>query len=227
MFRCSLTILQPCFHRHTFPGSRIQPRRRSCPCSCLNVLDNEVGGIKTPGLGVGLGVLQEAQNILSGLDGPSSTGNTKLLAYPNRHPLAIVHGSVPILNSAVFPKTQWYRSSPLIHLHPDDSAGSRTIFVPWEHRPMLPAYRRKGTASFFSTTWFRKAVARPTFHPLMVLAVSRVFLKETRRYEPLEREDFSLEMAVAAYRTYVDNMSEPVPFILGLHISCIRFENAR
>ena len=46
----------------------------------LDVLDNQVAGIETLGIGVGLGVLQELQEELGGLDGPAGTGDTPLLA---------------------------------------------------------------------------------------------------------------------------------------------------
>lgn len=47
----------------------------------LDVLDDEGAGVKTLGIGVGLGVLQELQEELGGLDGPSGAGDTPLLAY--------------------------------------------------------------------------------------------------------------------------------------------------
>lgn len=47
----------------------------------LDVLDDKGAGVKTLGIGVGLGVLQELQEELGGLDGPSGTGDTPLLAY--------------------------------------------------------------------------------------------------------------------------------------------------
>jgi hypothetical protein len=37
----------------------------------LNVLDDQVAGVQSLGVGVGLGVLQEAEQELSRLDGPS------------------------------------------------------------------------------------------------------------------------------------------------------------
>lgn len=46
----------------------------------LDVLDDEGAGVKTLGIGVGLGVLQELQEELGGLDGPSGAGDTPLLA---------------------------------------------------------------------------------------------------------------------------------------------------
>lgn len=46
----------------------------------LDVLDNEVAGVETLGVGVGLSVLQEVEEELSGLDGPASLADTPLLA---------------------------------------------------------------------------------------------------------------------------------------------------
>ena len=47
----------------------------------LNVLDNQVAGVETLSIGVGLGVLEETEKELGGLGGPAGTGNTPLLAY--------------------------------------------------------------------------------------------------------------------------------------------------
>jgi hypothetical protein len=49
----------------------------------LDVLDDQVSGVETFGVGVCLCVLQETQEELSRLDWPSSTGDTELLAYPS------------------------------------------------------------------------------------------------------------------------------------------------
>lgn len=46
----------------------------------LDVLDDQGTGVETLGIGVGLGVLQELQEKLGGLDGPAGTGDTPLLA---------------------------------------------------------------------------------------------------------------------------------------------------
>jgi hypothetical protein len=46
----------------------------------LDVLDNEVGGVETLGVGVGLSVLEETEKDLGGLDGPAGTGDTHRLA---------------------------------------------------------------------------------------------------------------------------------------------------
>ena len=46
----------------------------------LDVLDDQVAGIETLGIGVGLGVLEEVLEELGGLDGPAGLGDTELLA---------------------------------------------------------------------------------------------------------------------------------------------------
>lgn len=46
----------------------------------LDVLDNEGTGVEALGVGVGLGVLEEGEKVLSRLYGPASAGDTKLLA---------------------------------------------------------------------------------------------------------------------------------------------------
>ena len=47
----------------------------------LDVLDDEVSGIKTLGICVCLRVLQETEEEFGGLDGPSSARDTELLSY--------------------------------------------------------------------------------------------------------------------------------------------------
>lgn len=46
-------------------------------------------------------------------------------------------------------------------------------------------------------------MARWSFHPEIALAVSKVFLKEQRRYAPRAFADLALETSVAAYLTIV------------------------
>lgn len=46
----------------------------------LDVLDDQVAGIEALGIGIGLGVLEETQQELGGLDGPAGAGDTPLLA---------------------------------------------------------------------------------------------------------------------------------------------------
>jgi len=46
----------------------------------LDVLDDQVAGIETLGVGVGLSVLEQTEKELGGLDGPAGLGDTELLA---------------------------------------------------------------------------------------------------------------------------------------------------
>ena len=58
-----------------------------CPSSLfgslvdLDVLDNQILRVESLGVGVGLGVFEECEEELGGLDGPSSTGDTELLSW--------------------------------------------------------------------------------------------------------------------------------------------------
>ena len=45
----------------------------------LDVLDDQVAGVETLCVGIGLSVLEEAEQVLSGLDGPSGFGDAELL----------------------------------------------------------------------------------------------------------------------------------------------------
>ena len=47
----------------------------------LDVLDDQVGGVETLGVGVGLSVLEQTEEDLGGLDGPAGLGDTELLSY--------------------------------------------------------------------------------------------------------------------------------------------------
>lgn len=46
----------------------------------LDVLDDQVAGVKTLGVRVGLGVLEKAEQELSGLDRPAGFADTELFA---------------------------------------------------------------------------------------------------------------------------------------------------
>ena len=60
----------------------------------LDVLDDEGTGVEALGVSVGLGVLEEAEEELGGLDGPAGLGDTKLLACMMRFSqLMLQHGS--------------------------------------------------------------------------------------------------------------------------------------
>lgn len=50
----------------------------------LDALHDEVAGVKTLGIGVGLSVLEKIKDEFGGLDGPTSLADTPLLAYSSR-----------------------------------------------------------------------------------------------------------------------------------------------
>ena len=52
----------------------------------LNVLDDQVAGVETLGIGIGLGVLEQAEQELGGLDGPAGLGDTELFACRPSYP---------------------------------------------------------------------------------------------------------------------------------------------
>lgn len=56
----------------------------------LDVLDDQVSGIKTLCIGIGFGVLQETEQELGGLDWPSCAGDTELLACRQQKPSDIL-----------------------------------------------------------------------------------------------------------------------------------------
>jgi hypothetical protein len=47
----------------------------------LDVLDNQGASVEALGIGVGLSILKEVEEVLGGLDGPAGSGDTELLAY--------------------------------------------------------------------------------------------------------------------------------------------------
>ena len=46
----------------------------------LDALDDQSAGVETLAIGVGLSVLEQINDVLSGLDGPAGLGDTELLA---------------------------------------------------------------------------------------------------------------------------------------------------
>lgn len=86
----------------------------------LDVLDNQVAGIETLGVGIGLSVLEETEDERSGLDWPSGAGDTELLAC------RILHQYCPAM-TITFPYI--------------------VVDVPCDARPVPPAYLLIGTAS--------------------------------------------------------------------------------
>lgn len=109
----------------------------------LDVLDNKVAGVKTLAISVGLGVLEETEKELGGLDWPSGAGDTELLAC-NRIPI---------------------RSCPK-KISPSHVSLEK-ITIPCAARPVPPAYRLMATASLCSLTFSKNLTARSNFHPLI------------------------------------------------------------
>jgi len=56
----------------------------------LDVLDNKGTGVETLGVSVGLGVLEEVGEEVSGLDGPAGAADTPLLACRQLHQRAVL-----------------------------------------------------------------------------------------------------------------------------------------
>lgn len=150
----------------------------------LDVLHDEVTGIETLGIGVGLSVLEETEKELSRLDGPAGAGDTESLAYSINQSLCPCCAKIPAAKIT--------------------ARGDHNNNVPWAARPVPPANLLMATASLCSWTFSRNFTARSSFQPLMAWAVSRVFLKDTRRYAPRARADFAGWISVAAYRTCRD-----------------------
>merc|ERR1711869_153648 len=93
-----------------------------------------------------------------------------------------------------------HRACPLV-----DPAGAA-----WEVRPTPPQKRRNGMARFLSMTSSMYFLAFSRFMFLMAIAVSRVFLKWTRRSDPLALQDEASSWGFCAYSfTIVLGVSSP------------------
>lgn len=90
----------------------------------LDVLDDQVAGIETLGIGVGLSVTEESKEELGGLDGPAGTGDTEWLSYNPKI-------------SAIVPAPVSMRKQSSKHFQN----------IPCAVLPMLPQYLLMGTAS--------------------------------------------------------------------------------
>lgn len=77
----------------------------------LDVLDDQIAGIKTLGIGIGLSVPQEIEEELGGLDGPPGLGDTELLSLcassgrasitPHGHGLLLLSHILEVSQSAL------------------------------------------------------------------------------------------------------------------------------
>jgi hypothetical protein len=108
----------------------------------LDVLDDEVGGVETLGVSVGLGVLEETEQELGGLGGPASAGDTELLAC-RRDSVSkystMCASVVPPLSAPPLPlhcrKKDMFRALTCFPKSPN----AHSQVVPWAVRPVEPA----------------------------------------------------------------------------------------
>lgn len=98
----------------------------------LDVLDDQVAGVQALGVGIGLSILEQREQELSGLDGPTGLADAELLAFIPQPPSVFMS----------------YASS---HMACDVVYR----YVPWAVRPVLPAYLLMGTASAWFLTFSR------------------------------------------------------------------------
>lgn len=154
----------------------------------LDVLDDQVAGIKTLRICVCLCILEETEEKFGGFDWPSSSGNTKLLAcdilsklpkYPSSSDRSYRTLSCTSSSSSVSP----HGNGLLMLLH---------VLQKLNCTLQLPAIDSLPTIC--------QIALRRTFGGTN--AVSLVFLKLTRRYAPRARADFAEDTSVAAYRTF-------------------------
>lgn len=96
----------------------------------LDVLDDQVAGVETLGVGIGLSVLEETEDDLSRLDGPAGAGDAERLACSKCYSC---HSCSMRLSALL---------RPYVH-------------SPCAVRPVPPAYRLMGTASLCSRTFPR------------------------------------------------------------------------
>jgi hypothetical protein len=64
----------------------------------LDVLDNQVASIEALGISVGFGVLEQSEEELGRLGGPSCTGDTELLSYKHLISNCSIPDTVSILS---------------------------------------------------------------------------------------------------------------------------------
>jgi hypothetical protein len=107
----------------------------------LDVLDDQVAGVETLGVGVGLCVLEESEEDLSGLYGPASPGDTEGLACKM---------SARSDCARTLFVSQYANCSLLLQCIPCFMANVANS--PWAVRPVPPAYRLMGMASLCSKT---------------------------------------------------------------------------
>ena len=119
----------------------------------LDVLDDQVAGVETLGVGVGLSVLEETEEELGGLDGPAGLGDTESLACVFIVNIMTLE-KFQIRKSSIH--SQFHLSIPPLLLRCVETQipplQDCRVHSPCAVRPVLPAYRLMGTASLCSRT---------------------------------------------------------------------------
>lgn len=67
----------------------------------LDVLDDQVAGVETLDIGVGGGVLEETEKVLGRLSGPSSAGDTELLACSKSRLVSILISIIETMRNRI------------------------------------------------------------------------------------------------------------------------------
>lgn len=113
----------------------------------LDVLDDQVAGVETLGVGVGLSVLEEAEDDLSGLDGPAGLGDTESLACSSQP----VFLQSPVLTPPQLPHVLLFRVLcfstgvrivPRVVTHPEQCVQCCQRTASWEWPPCAPGHFR-------------------------------------------------------------------------------------
>lgn len=147
----------------------------------LDVFDDQVAGVEALCVGVCFGVFEEAEEEFGGFLGPAGFGDAELFSWFR---VSFLLDRVVSVECVLDAERSFFIDNcclPQAPLIPISININQKMHSPCAVRPVLPAYLLIGTASFFSMTLPRYERARWSFQPLIACAVSRVFLKETRR----------------------------------------------
>ena len=98
----------------------------------LDVLDDQVVGVETLGVGVGLSILEQTEKELGGLDGPAGLGDTERLAYSI---LSAPYSTMSISLHFHRKMTEF----PRVCSGPPAKSIALGVVVPWAVRPVEPA----------------------------------------------------------------------------------------
>lgn len=106
----------------------------------LDVLDDQVAGVETLGIGVGLGVLEETEKELGRLDGPPGAGDTPGLAYCLKDQLAFNLRAMHPIPSAVLDIRDVLAVGSVLIRHLSMLAASKALSHPLSTRKLTVSY---------------------------------------------------------------------------------------